>query len=48
MAKYRQYLRNQITELLTNYGKIESYGSIGPGGQRRLKRTANTPTTGAR
>ncbi|HTI92706.1 MAG TPA: alpha-L-fucosidase [Puia sp.] len=23
MAKYRQYLRNQITELLTNYGKID-------------------------
>ncbi|MDQ2863892.1 MAG: alpha-L-fucosidase [Bacteroidota bacterium] len=23
MAKYRQYLRNQVTELLTNYGKID-------------------------
>jgi alpha-L-fucosidase len=23
MAKYRQYMRNQITELLTNYGKID-------------------------
>jgi alpha-L-fucosidase len=23
MAKYRQYLRNQLTELLTNYGKID-------------------------
>jgi len=23
MAKYREYLRNQITELLTNYGKID-------------------------
>ncbi|MES2277521.1 MAG: alpha-L-fucosidase [Bacteroidota bacterium] len=23
MAKYRQYLKNQITELLTNYGKID-------------------------
>ncbi|MDB4922553.1 alpha-L-fucosidase [Mucilaginibacter sp.] len=23
MAKYRQYIRNQITELLTNYGKID-------------------------
>src|ERR1700743_399235 len=23
MAKYRQYMKNQITELLTNYGKID-------------------------
>ena len=23
MAKYRQYMRNQLTELLTNYGKID-------------------------
>jgi alpha-L-fucosidase len=23
MAKYREYLRNQVTELLTNYGKID-------------------------
>jgi len=23
MAKYRQYMRNQITELLTKYGKID-------------------------
>src|ERR1700744_5343520 len=23
MAKYREYMRNQITELLTNYGKID-------------------------
>ena len=23
MAKYREYMRNQVTELLTNYGKID-------------------------
>jgi len=40
MAKYREYMRNQITELLTNYGKIDvlwldfsfpQYGNIGKG-----------------
>ena len=52
MRKYAEYMRNQVTELLTNYGKIDilwfdfSYQQIPAAAGQRMDEAEKARTTG--